>query len=108
MPVVYCPGAEAEFVVGKSLAEFRWHPSSDFDSDEQASYLGQSQVMRFLQSLIGADFRPTQVQLVSRPRHTTVDAMERFFGCKVSGISTANVISFPATILHQQLRTANK
>src|SRR5262245_57370136 len=59
MPVIYCPGADAEFVANEETAEFRWRPSAEFASDEQANYLGQAQVVRFLQSLIGSDFRPT-------------------------------------------------
>lgn len=107
MPVIYCPGADAEFLVREETAEFRWRPSSDFESDEQANYLGQSQVMRFFQGLVGTEFRPTRVDVVSRPWHRDVDAIERFFGCRVAGASQANIVSFPTSDLHRRLRTAN-
>lgn len=107
MPVIYCPGADAEFVESEATAEFRWRPSSEFESDEQANYLGQAQVVRFLQSLIGPDFRPTRVHLVSRPWRHDLDAMQRFFGCKVAGDAAANIVSFPASLLGRRLRTSN-
>jgi AraC-like DNA-binding protein len=107
MPVVYCPGADVEFVAGEETAEFRWRPSSDFESDEQANYLGQSQVVRFLQGLIGPDFRPSRVQLVSRPWRKDVDEMEGFFGCRVTGGAVSNVVSFPAGVLRRRMRTSN-
>jgi len=94
-------------VVSASMAELRWHPSSDFESDEQANYLGQSQVLRFLQSLIGPEFRPAGVKIVSKPWRYDVDALERFFGCRIYGHSPANIISFPAEALQRRLRTSN-
>jgi AraC-like DNA-binding protein len=107
MPVVYCPGADVEFVTTAETAEFRWRPSSDFESDEQANCLGQSQVVRFLQSLIGPDFRPSRVQLASRPRRRDLEAMDRFFGCRVTGDAPANIVAFPASVLDRRLRTSN-
>lgn len=107
MPVVYCPGADVEFVCTDETAEFRWRPSTDFTSDEQANYLGQSQVVRFLRSLVGPDFRPSRVQLVSRPWRRDVEAIDRFFGCRVAGDAPANVVSFPADVLRRRLRTSN-
>lgn len=107
MPVVYCPGADVEFVATEESAEFRWRPSTDFTSDEQANYLGQAQVVCFLRSLIGPDFRPSRVHLVSRPARRDVEAMERFFGCRVTGGSPFNVVSFPAGILSRRLPTSN-
>lgn len=107
MPVVYCPGADVEFVEAGETAEFRWRPSSDFDSDEQANCLGQVQVVRFLQGLIGPDFRPSRVQLVSRPWRKDVEAMDGFFGCRVAGNAAANIVSFPASSLRRRLRSSN-
>jgi AraC-like DNA-binding protein len=107
MPVLYCPGADVEFVEGGETAEFRWRPNADFASDEQANYLGQSQVLRFLQGLVGSDFRPGAVRVGSDPSRHDIAAMERFFGCRVHGGGAANVISFPATLLDQRNVAAN-
>jgi AraC-like DNA-binding protein len=107
MPVIYCPGADVEFVATEETAEFRWRPSADFESDEQANCLGQSQVVRFLQSLVGPDFRPSRVQLVSRPWRKDIAAMDDFFGCRVTGASPVNIVSFPASLLRRRLRSAD-
>jgi AraC-like DNA-binding protein len=107
MPVIYCPGAEVEFVESGETAEFRWRPYADFNSDEQANYLGQAQVVRFLRGLIGPGFRPTGVHVLSEPWRNNIEAMERFFGCKVHGRSAANIISFPAALLDTRNRAAN-
>jgi AraC-like DNA-binding protein len=107
MPVIYCPGADVEFVATDETAEFRWRPAADFECDEQANYLGQSQVVRFLQGLVGPEFRPSRVQLVSRPWRQDVEAMDGFFGCRVAGGAAANIVSFPASVLRQRLRTSN-
>jgi len=107
MPVIYCPGAEVEFVTGEETAEFRWRPNADFRCDEQANYFGQSQVLRFLQGLIGPGFRPSAVHVVSEPWRGEIDAMERFFGCKVHGCAAANVIAFPAALLDTRNSAAN-
>jgi AraC-like DNA-binding protein len=107
MPVIYCPGADVEFLMSEDVAEFRWLPSTEFESDEQANYLGQAQVVRFLQSLIGWDFRPARIHVVSQPRRNDIEAMQRFFGCKVFGNSPTNIVSFPANVVHRRLRTAN-
>jgi AraC-like DNA-binding protein len=107
MPVIYCPGADVEFVAGNETAEFRWRANADFASDEQANYLGQSQVLRFLRSLAGPDFRPSAVRVASRPSRSDIEAMERFFGCKVHGDAAANVIAFPAAWLDFRSIAAN-
>jgi AraC-like DNA-binding protein len=107
MPVLYCPGADVEFVEGAQTAEFRWRPNSDFASDEQANYLGQSQVLRFLQGLVGSDFRPGAVHIGSDPSHHVIAAMERLFGCRVHGGAAANVISFPVGLLDMRSAAAN-
>jgi AraC-like DNA-binding protein len=47
------------------------------------------------------------VQLVSRPWRRDLEAMERFFGCRVTGDAPANIVAFPAGVLDQRLRTSN-
>lgn len=108
MPVLYCPGAEAELVTAGGVAEFRWRPLTDFPSDEQANYLGQSQVIQFFEGMLGTDFRPSNVQLFSRPWRNDLETMERFFGCRVHGGAEANIISFPAALLDRRVRSANE
>jgi AraC-like DNA-binding protein len=107
MPVIYCPQADVEFVTAGEIAEFRWRPSPDFPADEQVNSLGQSQVLRFLRDLIGRDFVPGGVHLVSEPWRREIDTMERTFGCRVYGRSAANIISFPAHLLQTRIRTSN-
>jgi AraC-like DNA-binding protein len=107
MPVIYCLGADVEFVAGKQTAELRWRPNADFDCDEQASYLGQAQVLRFLQGLAGPAFRPGAVHVTSQPLRPDMETMERFFGCKVHGGDRANVIAFPAALLDTRNAAAN-
>lgn len=107
MPVLYCPGADAEFVAGKQTAEFRWRPNADFACSEQANYLGQSQVLRFLRDLAGPGFRPSAVHVASEASHHDIEAMERFFGCKVHGGAASNVISFPTALLDTRNAAAN-
>lgn len=108
MPVIYCPGADVEFVAGKEVAEFRWRPNADFTCDEQANYLGQSQILRFLQGLTNPAFRPGAVHVTSRPARADLETMEAFFGCKVRGGASANVIAFPAALLDRRNPAANR
>jgi AraC-like DNA-binding protein len=107
MPVTYCPGAEVEFCIGGEVAEFRWRPYREFACDEQANYYGQSQVVRFLEGLIGTEFRPDVVQVVSRPTRKDVEGMERFFGCKVLGSAPSNIVAFRAGLLDNRNSAAN-
>lgn len=107
MPVIYCPGADVEFVAGRETAEFRWRSNADFACDEQANYLGQSQVLRFLQGLAGPGFRPSAVAVTSQPSRRDIEVMERFFGCKVRGGAAANLIAFPAALLDARNTAAN-
>ena len=107
MPVVYCPDADVEFVIEGDSAEFRWRPYPGFESGEQASYFGQAQVLVFMKSLIGQDFRPSEVRLVPELWHRDAPRAERFFGCRVRGNSPANSIRFPARLLGERNASAN-
>lgn len=108
VPILYSPGADVEFVAAGEIAEFRWRASPDFESDEQANYYGQVLILKFLQSLIGPEFRPSYVRMSSELWQRDKGDLEHYFGAAAFGGAPANTVAFPKFWLERQVQGANE
>ena len=108
IPVVHMPGVDVEFLTTNKTTELRFRADAYIGSAEQASAHSLLLLVKFFETLIGSDFRPSYVSSIGDIPAKSLQFMEDRFHCKVYARLPTNSIGFQTSYLDRPLKTSNK
>jgi AraC-like DNA-binding protein len=106
VPVSASPECEMELAVGREVAELRWR--THLSEGEQVNYQGLLLMMKTLQMLGGASFRPHYASLTFGVGKSNLQPLQEGVGCRVHSRADANAVAFPVDILDRRVATSNR
>jgi AraC-like DNA-binding protein len=108
IPVTHSPDTLLELVENEDIAEIRWEVGTDLGCNDQANYQAALLNIKLLREVGGPRFRPSYVNLTVDPRGTHLNELELRLGCQFNQTRDHNAIAFPARLLDQPVRSANR
>lgn len=108
IPVTHSPDTLIELVETDDIAEIRWEVGTDLGCNDQANYQAALLNIKLLREVGGPRFRPAYVNLAVDTRGTHLNELEQRLGCAFNRTRDHNAIAFPASVLDQPVRSANR
>lgn len=108
VPVTASPECEMELVAARDTAELRWRTHTGLGECEQPNYQGLLLIMKTLQRLAGAAFKPRYATLTFRIPRADIEPLQNRIGCRINGNSQSHAIAFSADMLDRPIATSDK
>ncbi len=108
IPVTHAPSVMLELIEGERTAEIRWNVAADLGLNDQANYQAALLNLKLLREVGGSNFRPSYVNLAVAARQRELSELSQRLGCRFNRTRSDNVIAFPAELLDQPVRSANR
>ncbi|MFV8816880.1 AraC family transcriptional regulator ligand-binding domain-containing protein [Haliea sp. E17] len=102
------PECAMDLVTGKDVAELRWNTHIGVGERTQIHYHGILLILKILQKLDGANFRPSYASLTCNVARGDSLRLQERLGCRVHGRAQANAIAFSSEFLDRPLPSANR
>lgn len=102
------PECEMDLVTSRDVAELRWNTHIGVSERAQIHYHGMLLILKILQKLDAAHFRPSYANLTCHVGRTDATRLQERLGCRVHGRAEANAIAFSSEFLDRPLATSNR